>query len=392
MVTGVGRNNPRRGNSVSAQPRTPYSQSNNRVNFDHRSLLSGHRKGVVAGAARALLRIAEIPYGIVVRRRNRKFDAGHDVCSVDVPVISVGNLTTGGTGKTPVVCYLAKWLREHDVRVAIVSRGYGRGDRDENDEALELHARLPDVPHVHDPDRVAGATLAVEEFESQLILLDDAFQHRRLRRDLDIVVVDATCPFGYGHLLPRGLLREPISSLSRASLVIMTRVSCVAPTAITTIEQAIHRYHPECPIALADHQSQYLLEFPRTELPIEQLRGQRVAVVCAIGNPQAFEESLMACGAVVVAAHHLPDHDSFSPQIVTGLKDWVRSLGDTIDRVVCTHKDLVKLEMDRLGGKPLQAVVIDLVICRGDELVVEQLERIRSMVDIGDVGQEWPSE
>ena len=124
-------------------------------------------------------------------------------------MISVGNLTTGGTGKTPVVCFLAKWFRGNGIRVGIVSRGYGRGDADANDEALELYARLPDVPHVQDPDRVAAATIAVDELEVQLILMDDGFQHRRLHRDLDLVVIDATEPFGFGHLLPRVYCENP---------------------------------------------------------------------------------------------------------------------------------------------------------------------------------------
>ncbi len=326
---------------------------------------------------RAVLRIATIPYGIIVGRRNRGFDAGLDINRVEAPVISVGNLTTGGTGKTPVVCYLAKWFREHDVRVAIVSRGYGRGARDENDEALELHARLPDVPHLQDPDRVAAATLATEEFESQLILLDDAFQHRRLHRDLDIVVVDATCPFGFGHLLPRGLLREPKSSLARAGVVLISRTSSVTPETITTITSEIRQHNAACPIVLSDHQPRCLLEFPDTELAIDLLQGERVVLVSAIGNPSAFAASVASCGAVVVAQRQLVDHDPYAPETVAALRDYIQSLGDTIDSVVCTHKDLVKLETDRLGGRPLRAVVIDLVVVAGEEALEQALEQVR---------------
>ncbi len=174
------------------------------MGMDYRSLMSGARKDPWAGCLRGGLHAASWLYGAAVGIRNRRYDRqAAEIHRCGVPVISVGNLTTGGTGKTPIVCYLSRWFRQRGIRVAIVSRGYGRGEADVNDEALELHSRLPDVPHVQDPDRVEAARIAVEELQTQLILMDDGFQHRRLHRDLNLVVIDATCPFGYGHLLPR---------------------------------------------------------------------------------------------------------------------------------------------------------------------------------------------
>ena len=162
-------------------------------------------------------------YRFAIDRRNNRFENDSDaITKVDVPVISIGNLTTGGTGKTPLVIWLCRQIRQRNRRVAIISRGYGAETSDRktvkpNDEAMELGQRLPDVPHLQNPDRIASATIAIEELETQFIVMDDGFQHRHLHRDLDIVVVDATEPFGYGYLLPRGLLREPVKSLSRAS-------------------------------------------------------------------------------------------------------------------------------------------------------------------------------
>ena len=157
---------------------------------------------------RLLLHAAEVPYALVVGWRNRRFDRHPErVFRVAVPVISVGNLTTGGTGKTPLVEWLARWFRAAGVRVTLISRGYAAEKGARNDEAMELEQRLPDVPHLQNPDRVQAARIAVEELDCQLIILDDAFQHRAIARDLDIVLIDATEPFGYGHLLPRGLLR-----------------------------------------------------------------------------------------------------------------------------------------------------------------------------------------
>ena len=195
-----------------------------------RALISGQRRGVQAAVLRGLLRAAETPYTLAVRWRNRQYDRGRKpVERVDVPVISVGNLTLGGTGKTPLVEWLARWFRQRGVRVTIISRGYGAEAGARNDEALELEQKLPDVPHVQNADRVAAAKMAIEEFDCQLILLDDAFQHRRIHRDLNIVVVDALEPFGFGHVFPRGALREPLSGLRRADMVVLSRADLVQP-------------------------------------------------------------------------------------------------------------------------------------------------------------------
>jgi tetraacyldisaccharide 4'-kinase len=284
-----------------------------------------------------------------------------------VPVISVGNLTTGGTGKTPIVCFLAKALRAKGVRVAIISRGYGRGDGDANDEAMELHDRLPDVPHIQDPDRVEAARIAVEELETQVILMDDGFQHRRLHRDLDIVVVDGTCPFGYGYLLPRGLLREPITSLGRADLVIISRCDVVSENEIIDIESTMRGIKPNIPILRSSHTPTTLVTFPNEQSSSDQLHGQDVAILSAIGNPGAFEKTVRGCGANVLDAKSLRDHDPYSPETVKELIEWARSLPESATRIVCTHKDLVKLRTDRLGGIPLQALLIDLTILSNTE-------------------------
>ncbi len=346
--------------------------------LDYRSIMAdpqgsaSGRKSPLAAVIRGGLWMASLPYRSVVTVRNRRFDQGSsEIHRCGVPVISVGNLTTGGTGKTPVVCMLARWLREQDVRVAIVSRGYGRGDRDNNDEAMELHARLPDVPHVQDPDRVAAAEVAVNELDCQVVLMDDGFQHRRLHRDLDIVVVDAKCPFGYGHLLPRGLLREPISSLRRADLVMLTRCQSVANDRLDAICSEIASANRAVPQIRSNHQPSRLLEYPDRETSIETLSGKRVAVVSAIGNPEAFEETVRLCKAEVVDARRLPDHDPYSPQTVAALRSWARSLDGRVDQIVCTHKDLVKLKTDRLAGIPMAAIVIDLQLL-GDASALEQ--------------------
>ncbi len=331
------------------------------MSVDYQSIMSGRRNDPLAVVMRGGLWLASVPYKSAVAIRNRRYDQGTtEVYRCGIPVISVGNLTTGGTGKTPIVCMLAKWFRARGIRVAIVSRGYGRVGHDSNDEAMELHARLPDVPHLQDVDRVAVAKIAVEELDSQVILMDDGFQHRRLHRDLDIVVIDALCPFGHGHLLPRGLLREPISSLRRADLVILSRCSAVTSDVITAIKNRIRQANDSIAIVCSDHRPRQLLEYPGRPLPIEELRGQNVALVSAIGNPDAFEETVRRCGAQIVDTRRLADHDPYAPETVAQLCQWIRSLGDQITRVVCTHKDLVKLKTDRLESQPLAAILIEL--------------------------------
>ncbi len=229
--------------------------------------MSGQANGLWPALERAGLRLASGPYGLAVWLRNGLYERGwKERHQAPVPVVSVGNLTVGGTGKTPCVEYVARFYRGRDRRVAILSRGYGSpsplplspggrgvGVRGRNDEAMVLEENLPDVPHLQGPDRVALAATAVEELESEVLVLDDGFQHRRLRRDLDIVLLDATDPWGHGHLLPRGLLREPPSSLRRACVVVLTRCDQVGAEERSRLRSAIARLAPQAPLVEATH-------------------------------------------------------------------------------------------------------------------------------------------
>lgn len=351
------------------------------MTFDFRSVMSGRRRGPLSIAMRAALWSASWPYRFVVAIRNARYDDGKSpIIDCGAPVISVGNLTTGGTGKTPIVCYLATQLRDQALRVAIVSRGYKRGEADENDEALELHSRLPDVPHIQNPDRPEAARVAVEELESQVILMDDGFQHRRLKRDQDIVVIDATCPFGFGHLLPRGLLREPLGSLRRADLVILSRCGSIVESELVAIESRIASVNASVPVVRSDHTPRTLLTYPDQRTTIDHLAGQRVAVLCAIGNPSAFVDTVRRAGATVIATRFLPDHDGYTPETMSQIREWLRSLDDTIDQVLCTHKDLVKLRVDQIAGKPLQAILIELTLLNDSSPIESLLANVMRQV------------
>jgi tetraacyldisaccharide 4'-kinase len=290
---------------------------------------------------------------------------------VGVPVVSVGNLTLGGTGKSPTVQWIAQWFQDRGVAAAVVSRGYGAMAGEKNDEALELRWLLPDVPHVQNPDRVAAAREAISAFGSRLIVLDDGFQHRRIARDLDIVLLDALEPFGFEHVFPRGTLREPIKGLRRAGVVILSRADLLDPAQRNAIWQAVERYAPKAIRAEAIHSPRALISADGRQTPLDAICGRRVAAFCGVGNPIGFRRTLEACGCEVAGFREFPDHHRYTPEDVNHLTAW--SAAFDISAVVCTCKDLVKLPIERLGGRPLWGVQIQMQFLAGREALESQL-------------------
>jgi tetraacyldisaccharide 4'-kinase len=333
---------------------------------EFKDLISGRRRGVSAAALRTVLRGAEFAYAAAMRWRNHRYDSGHlPIERLCVPVVSVGNITLGGTGKTPMVEWLGRWYRQRGVRVVLVSRGYGAEQGSANDEALELEQRLPDVPHVQNRDRVAGAKMAIEEFESQLVILDDGFQHRRLGRDLDIVLIDALEPFGFDHVFPRGTLREPLGGLSRAHVIALSRADTISADDCRAIENRIRRYAPQATWIEVAHKPLGLLTADGRYESLAAIAGRRVAAFCGIGNPAGFRHTLASVGAEVTDFREFDDHHAYTREDVESLSKWVASLG--VDAIVCTAKDLVKLRLEQLGDRPLWALAIELAITRGLE-------------------------
>ncbi len=338
-----------------------------------RSWLNKTNPTLLDNVAHIPLRLASIAYEIAIDFRNWMYDRGWKKSfSAAVPVISVGNLSVGGTGKSPTVAWLAKWFRERDVRVAILSRGYGQLDDGRNDEALELELKLPDVPHLQNPDRVASAQLATDELEMQLLILDDGFQHRRLTRTLDIVLIDATDSNVSERLLPAGLRREPLRSLRRAGFVIVTRANAISEAELTKLTGSIERYITADRIATATHQPQSLLQYPSQRISLETLRGKKVLAFCGIGNPAAFFVSLKALGAELVDQKSWPDHHAYSAEDIQWLISWCNDQRDAI--LVCTVKDWVKIQEPSLGGRDLMAVEIELTFLSGQTALESLLE------------------
>jgi tetraacyldisaccharide 4'-kinase len=338
-------------------------------------LVSGHCRGPIALLLRLGLQLASWPYGLAVRLRNVAYAGGWARSTrVEAVVVSVGNLTVGGTGKTPFVEYVAGFLSERDCRVAILSRGYGSaGGR--NDEALVLEENLPHVPHLQGADRVEMAKTAIVELESEVLVLDDGFQHRRLDRDLDIVLVDATCPWGHGHLLPRGLLREPPSGLARAGAVVLTRSDQVGPADLEALRQRIARLAPGVPVAETVHQPLALLSGDGDSTSPATLAGTTVAGLCGIGNPEAFRRTLTALGARLCDFRVYPDHHAYTRSDVDELQAWGHRLPAGAV-VVTTQKDLVKLRLPDLGGRPLYALRVGVAFRSGQARLEELLEDV----------------
>ncbi len=331
---------------------------------EFREIVSGRRRGLAASALRGMLRTAETPYTFAVNRRNNRFDTGKIISHrVVVPVISVGNLTLGGTGKTPVVKWIVRWFAERGMNVGIVSRGYGASAGRHNDEAVELAQSLPNVPHVQNPDRVAAAQRAINEHHVQAIVLDDGFQHRRLARDLDIVLLDALEPFGFEHVFPRGTLREPVAGLTRAQVVCLSRADAVSSTERNTIRERVQQFAPHAAWCELAHAPSQLINANGDARALDALMGKRVAAFCGIGNPAGFEHTLAATGCTVAAWRVFADHHRYSDADAAALAAMARAR--KADMAVCTHKDLVKLQTLDLGGVPLWAVSIDMQFLSG---------------------------
>jgi len=308
-----------------------------------------------AGASGGLafgLRLLSLPYAAAVALRNGLYDKRRlREERLPVPVISVGNLTVGGTGKTPIVILLANLLLHHGRRPAVLSRGYGGtagetvnvvsdgkrillGWPEAGDEPFLIARAAPGVPVLTGRKRRLAGQVARERFGADCLILDDALQHRSLFRDLEIVMVDAAHPFGNGFLLPRGPLREPPAALKRADMVIRTGRddSPLTPLPVAATLPAFRGLHrPVCLVEALTGET----------LPLDRLRGMKVAAFAGIGRPDGFRRNLIELGAEVVAFRAFADHHAYAPPDIEVLSSLARQSG--AERLVTTEKDGVRL-------------------------------------------------
>ncbi len=285
-----------------------------------------------------------------------------------VPVISVGNLTFGGTGKTPTVIALARDLVRMGRRPAILTRGYKRLDDEQvvvvgpeprqtaseiGDEPLEMARRLPGVPVVVDADRARGGAEAQRQ-GADVVLLDDGFQHLRLERDLDLVLIDAGDPWGGGRLPPLGRLREPVAALERADAVLITKAPADWRPLAAEIERVIDHVAPRLQVFISRVRPSRVHVPGEGWLGSEVLTGRRVMAFAALGRPDGFADTLVEAGAEIVSSRWFPDHHAYTDQ---ELSEVVSQAAKASAIPVTTAKDAVKLPPD--SGAWVVEVVIE---------------------------------
>lgn len=295
------------------------------------------------------LEVYLLPYRLGIRRRKR----------LPCPVISIGNLTTGGTGKTPMTQRLCRLLQARGYRVAVLSRGYGGRNeygcalvsdgetvlltaQEAGDEAYLLARTLPGVPVLVGKDRRITGRRAWEQFQPDVIVLDDGMQFWQLHRDLDVVLLNASTPFDNGWTLPRGLLREPPSHLRRAGIVVLTNPAQAGAERIQRLQDRLRRLAPGRPVFTADF-APLCLKSPadETERPTAWLQDRRVATLAAIGNPGAFESLIESLGGVLAARFRYRDHQALTPAELERV--FAQALAVGVEAVITTEKDAVKL-------------------------------------------------
>src|SRR5207237_3480919 len=310
-------------------------------------------------AAKLALTPLSIIYGLGVRIRNALYRRQIlRARKVDAPVISVGNLTVGGTGKTPLVEWIANQLAQSDLRVTVLTRGYGRessgrvvvSDRnviranvdEAGDEPFFLAQNLNGrAAVICDADRFAGASWAIEHLESDVFILDDAFQHQRLKRDLNILTIDARSPWGDGKLLPAGTLREPITELSRADCVVITRA--IDSGSVNDLRNEIETKWPELPTFLSTTEIVGLraLDEMNSSPEVSAIKKTPVAAFCGIGNPESFFSLVRAAGYQLKDTRAFRDHYKYQQADIDRLVSQATQSGARA--LITTAKDAVKL-------------------------------------------------
>ncbi len=364
------------------------------------------RQGFRAGLLRVVLRLLSFLYLAIVQfrlylYRNRILKDRQLGC----PVISIGNLTVGGTGKTPVVEKFAKALQNGGRRVAILSRGYKSVDRrhkttwwekllaqgSENpprivsdgksvlldsatagDEPYMLASNLKGVAVVVDKDRVKGGLHAIKHLDVDTLLLDDGLQYLHLKHRIDIVLVDRQAPFGNEHLLPRGTLREPPRNLRRASYILITK--CDGESNDDLIRR-IRRYNRTAEIIECRHRPLYLKHVYKDErLPLEYLNGLYIGSFCGIAAPESFESGLRGLGANIELSRHFADHHRYTERELTQFLQ--RCVRRDVSAVITTEKDAVRFPLIDLLEVPIYYLRVEIEIVKGQKTWELCLQRI----------------
>jgi len=355
---------------------------------DFHKLISGQKAGFGAVILRLLLGLASAGYSLAIRYHNFLYSKGWlKADHVNATVICIGNITVGGTGKTPLAVWLCKQILQYPkfqisaLGCAILTRGY------KANQSLKLKAQYYlDEVAIHaesnlgvkviiNPDRVAGAAEAISKFGVQLLIMDDGFQHRRLARDLDIVAIDATLPFGYGRMLPAGLLREPVSSLKRAGAVVITRCDQIAENELSELEEKLRLINPDMVIARSVHAPAYVKSKDNKEIALEELKAKKIFGFCGIGNPGSFLATIKTTGAELVGSTIFNDHHHYTEACIADIFEQAERL--KADLILTTQKDQNKITRPASSKTeiPLAYIGIEIKFLSGEEKLWGLIEK-----------------
>ncbi len=364
-------------------------------------VLRGEKDGLVAQSLRRFARLGSWGYAAGVRGRDMAYNKGWLLARrLPQPTICVGNITVGGTGKTPLVIRLAKDLMALGLRPAILLRGYKRAQpsrhpllvrdaqqigatvAEAGDEAMELAARLPGACVGVGADRYAVGQHILKNHPIDCFILDDGFQHHRLQRDINIVTLDVTDPWGGGQLLPAGLLREPPESLRRADAVVLTHSASVGPDRLSVLRADVSQHMRETSCLLESrHEPLGLMAVGEDKSqPLGYLKDKNILAISGIGNPRGFEETLQGQGAKIVGVLRLADHGGETSLV----RQWIADNRRSADAIIMTEKDAMRWEDIARPGKdalPFYALRMDLLLTSGMDHWNKLLELVRTLVD-----------
>jgi len=319
------------------------------------------------------LYLLSLPYGGAVRTRSFLYSLQWlKTRTLPCPVISVGNITVGGTGKTPLVMALAKRLMAKEIAVAILSRGYKRTKTSESvvsdgktiflspeasgDEPFLMAKACRGTPVLVGKNRFVNGRLALQRFGVKGLILDDGYQHLPLYRDINILLIDSHIGFGDRHLLPRGILREPLSQLRRADLFLLTKAE--DPETYQPLEKEIYEIHPGAQVFHSYYEPVSLVGPQEEQEELHSLKGKKILALSGIAHPADFSSMLRKCGMKIVREAIFPDHHFYTTKDLSYIEDKAKGA----DGIVTTEKDMVKLKVLNIDHLPIRALRIEMKI------------------------------
>jgi tetraacyldisaccharide 4'-kinase len=344
------------------------------------NLVTCRKKGPLAALLRGLLFVLSLVYGlaVVILAGFYKLRPARVNCKV----ISVGNITLGGTGKTALVEYLAAKLSSKGNKVGVLSRGYKRNAKQPGaygmgDEPEMLQKKFPQVPVIVDKDRLKAAARAIKDYAVDTLILDDGLQQWRIFKDLEIVTIDTRNPFGNFRLLPAGFLREPLTALSRADIFVLTQGDPGQDT--VGLSAKLKRLNPRALIIESRHKPEGFsnLNKPDEILSIDSFKGESKVVFSGIGNPQAFENTVCSLGINIAGALRFADHHDYTQADLDDIIKYARERNS--DTIITTEKDAVKIVRLRFNGVRILSLNIKLSIIKNEAEFDRRLLKLYSL-------------